>query len=259
MEGPPDTSSPPRGHPAHLVGRHGAAVTFTGTATGPGHGWFPPPGSTSSRWNAPLRPKVSLETVTAPIAAVRSISACRAIVSGTDVVLGMGAYVSVPVGLAGARARRPLVIHEQDAVPGLANRVVARWAQAVTLSFEDSGRRTPRPCAHRAHRESWSVTRSSGVVRRSRALAVRACIEFGLEAGRRTIVVFGGSQGAVRLNAAAIGLIALLPGADLQVLVLSGPAHEEAPGRRIHSRPVTWWSTWAGTSIAWSSPTRSPI
>jgi UDP-N-acetylglucosamine--N-acetylmuramyl-(pentapeptide) pyrophosphoryl-undecaprenol N-acetylglucosamine transferase len=222
-----------------LVDGHGAEVRFAGTASGPESRLVPAAGFPFEPVDArPLRRDLSLETVTAPIAAVRSISACRPLVERADVVVGMGAYVSVPIGLAAARARRPLVIHEQDAVPGLANRLLARWAHTVTLAFEDPATRFP----GRARTVlTGDPVRDEilAVAAEREALAEEAFHEFGLEPGRRTLFVFGGSQGALRLNTAALDLIARLHGrADLQVLLVTGPAHEQLVADELPSGDV---------------------
>ena len=60
-----------------------------------------------------------------------------------DVVVGYGGYVSMPAYLAARRRKLPLVVHEQNAVPGLANKVGARIAGRVAVSFPD----TPLPHA----------------------------------------------------------------------------------------------------------------
>ncbi|PLX99954.1 MAG: undecaprenyldiphospho-muramoylpentapeptide beta-N-acetylglucosaminyltransferase [Desulfuromonas sp.] len=56
-----------------------------------------------------------------------------------DVVIGVGGYVTVPVLLAAKLAGIPYLIHEQNAFPGLSNRVLGKWARLVCLSFPDSG------------------------------------------------------------------------------------------------------------------------
>ena len=72
------------------------------------------------------------------------MKACRPLVEAADVVVGMGGYVSVPVVLAALRSRRPVVLHEQNAVPGLANRTFARPARVVALAFAEARRALPR-------------------------------------------------------------------------------------------------------------------
>ncbi|MBL8394227.1 MAG: undecaprenyldiphospho-muramoylpentapeptide beta-N-acetylglucosaminyltransferase [Candidatus Accumulibacter sp.] len=57
---------------------------------------------------------------------------------GPDVVLGMGGYVSFPGGMMAALLGRPLIIHEQNSIAGLANRVLARWAKRVACGFPNT-------------------------------------------------------------------------------------------------------------------------
>jgi UDP-N-acetylglucosamine--N-acetylmuramyl-(pentapeptide) pyrophosphoryl-undecaprenol N-acetylglucosamine transferase len=185
----------------------------------------------------PFIRRVSVAALHAPLTALRAVGRARRVVRGADVVLGMGGYVSVPVSLAAAREHVPLVIHEQNAVLGLANRVAARWAAAVALAFEDASpgvpRRTPAVVTGNPVRES--VLR---VPMERPALAKAARKEFQLEADRRTVVVFGGSQGALHLNQTAVGAAGVLSGrSDLQILLITGPAHHERFRREV--RPGT--------------------
>jgi UDP-N-acetylglucosamine--N-acetylmuramyl-(pentapeptide) pyrophosphoryl-undecaprenol N-acetylglucosamine transferase len=214
---------------ARLRDRLGAEVLFVGRPEGQEARLVPAAGFDLQPVEAlPFLRKLSPVLLRAPLAALRAARRSRAILRGADVVLGMGGYVSVPVSLAARSEGIPLVVHEQNAVPGLANRVAARWARAVALSFAESGRHFPR-------RASTVLT---GNPVRDRVLQVRqrrdelrreGLEELGLEADRRTVVAFGGSQGAVRVNGAVAGACGLLSSrADLQVLLLSGPANEEA-------------------------------
>jgi UDP-N-acetylglucosamine--N-acetylmuramyl-(pentapeptide) pyrophosphoryl-undecaprenol N-acetylglucosamine transferase len=141
--------------------------------------------------------------------------------------------VSVPVGLAAARAKRPLVLHEQNAVPGLANRLLARRARTVGLTFVEATPSLPRHA--RTLVTGNPVRRPILAVARDRErLAAEACEELDLQAERRTVVVFGGSQGALRVNAASVEAVRLLRDRDdIQVLILTGPAHEEAVRTRL--------------------------
>ncbi|MGH2663047.1 MAG: undecaprenyldiphospho-muramoylpentapeptide beta-N-acetylglucosaminyltransferase [Actinomycetota bacterium] len=176
----------------------------------------------------PFRRRLSVDTVRAPVAALRAARASRRVVRGADAVLGMGGYVSVPVSLAARRERVPLVVHEQNAAPGLANRVAARWARAVALSFAEAARRFPRRC--RTEVTGNPVREAVVRAREDRAaLAEEGLRVLELEEGRRTIAVYGGSQGALRLDQAAVRLSTILRDrSDLQVLVITGLAHHQA-------------------------------
>jgi len=211
-----------------LADDHAAEVRFAGTSAGQEAILVPEAGFPFDVVDArPLRRELSLDAITAPVATLRSVSRCAPLVERADVVVGMGGYVSVPVGAAALRARRPLVLHEQNAVPGLANRALALGARAVALTFADASRRLPR--------RARTVVTGNPVrdpilsVREDRAvLAHAARAELGLEEGRATVVIFGGSQGALRVDTAAVDAVrSLRDRADLQILLLSGRAHQE--------------------------------
>jgi UDP-N-acetylglucosamine--N-acetylmuramyl-(pentapeptide) pyrophosphoryl-undecaprenol N-acetylglucosamine transferase len=109
-----------------------------------------------------------------------------------DVVVGVGGYASVPVLLAAKTMKVPYLVHEQNAWPGLANRLLGRWARRVCLSFVE---------ADRAFRTSATVLTGNPV-----RAAMEACPK--ITGDKTCLLVFGGSQGARAINRA---LIAALP------------------------------------------------
>ena len=111
------------------------------------------------------------------------------------VVLGLGGYASVPCALAARRLKIPLVVAEQNAAPGMANRLAGRWARASAVSFPGTGLPRPVLTGNPVRDEVQRVDRD-----RDRARA-RALLGVGLE--RRLVVVTGGSLGAARINRAA--------------------------------------------------------
>ena len=131
-----------------------------------------------------------------------------------DVVVGYGGYVSMPLYLAVRKDQVPLVIHEQNAVPGLANKAGARFAQRVAVSFPD----TPLKKAEYVGLPIRPMI--SGLDRA--ALRAEARAFFGLDPDRQTLLVTGGSQGARRLNQAVSGAAAQLAAAGVQVLHAQG-------------------------------------
>jgi UDP-N-acetylglucosamine--N-acetylmuramyl-(pentapeptide) pyrophosphoryl-undecaprenol N-acetylglucosamine transferase len=217
--------------PALALGRRletgGHEIRFAGTATGQEAALVPAAGFRFEEIEArPLERKVSVRAATAPVTAVGSVRRCGPLVAWADAVVGMGGYVSVPVALAALRARRPLVLHEQNAVPGLANRVLARPARLVALSFAEARRALPRrtrtlvtgnPVREEILRVPHERERLASVARR----------EFDFTADRRTVVAFGGSQGALHVNRALVDALARMGRDDVQVLVLTGPAHAD--------------------------------
>ena len=214
---------------AQALAEAGDEVSFAGTAIGQEARLVPAAGFPFVEVEAkPLVRKLSLRALSAPIATLRSLSRCRPLVEQADVIVGMGGYVSVPVALAALRARRPLVLHEQNAVPGLSNRTLARPARRVGLSFAEAARMFPRSA--RTVLTGNPVRPAIVRVPAERdTLRKEALEELDLVDDRRTVVVFGGSQGALHVNRAIVDALgALKDREDLQMVLLTGPAHLEA-------------------------------
>ena len=135
-----------------------------------------------------------------------------------DVVLGFGGYVCVPAYLAARRRHLPIVVHEGNALPGIANRLGARLTTHVATSFPAT------PLRHASY-IGLPIRRMISTLDRA-ALRAQARRGLGLDADRPTLLVTGGSQGARRLNQAVSGAAACLAEAGVQVLHIAGPTGE---------------------------------
>jgi UDP-N-acetylglucosamine--N-acetylmuramyl-(pentapeptide) pyrophosphoryl-undecaprenol N-acetylglucosamine transferase len=165
----------------------------------------------------PMPRKPGLELAKVPVRLWRSVAEAADILRRTDAsaVLGFGGYVSTPVYLAARRLGVPIVIHEQNALPGLANKVAARFTEHVFTSFPD----TPLPHAHCI---GLPLRRAiTGLDRPARRAAARE--SFGLRADLPTLLVSGGSQGALRMNTAVLGARDALLAKGIQILHVLGP------------------------------------
>jgi UDP-N-acetylglucosamine--N-acetylmuramyl-(pentapeptide) pyrophosphoryl-undecaprenol N-acetylglucosamine transferase len=111
-----------------------------------------------------------------------------------DVVLGVGGYASGPALLAARFKGLPTVIHEQNAWPGLTNRLLARWAERVFLSFGE---------ADRAFNRGRTMLTGNPLRR-----GMEDCPPMGQ--GKQTLLVFGGSRGARAINQAMVEALPLL-------------------------------------------------
>ena len=116
------------------------------------------------------------------------------------VVLSVGGYASLPCALAAAALRVPLVVHEQNAVPGLANRVAGCFARASAVSFEGTALPRAVVTGNPVGEEVLAVDRTPA----SREAARR---ELGLPVTATVLAAFGGSLGARRVNEAVFGLV----------------------------------------------------
>jgi undecaprenyldiphospho-muramoylpentapeptide beta-N-acetylglucosaminyltransferase len=138
---------------------------------------------------------------------------------GVDVVIGFGGYVATPAYLAARRRGVPIVIHEQNARPGLANRLGARWAASVAVTFPGTALRQAQVSGLPLRPEIAAL-----VAERAADLAgsrAEARVELGLQ-DRPTLLVTGGSLGAVSLNRAVSGAASALIDAGVQIVHLTG-------------------------------------
>ena len=181
----------------------------------------------------PLPRKPTVDLLRVPGRVWRAVADTRALLDEltADVVVGFGGYVALPAYLAGRRAGTPIVVHEQNALPGLANRVGARLAARVGVT-------APGTPLHRGEHVGMPLRRAIASLDRA-ALLDGARAEFGLDADRPTLLVFGGSQGAQTLNRAAVAAADALTGAGIQVLHARGPknTHVTVPARPAGSAP----------------------
>jgi UDP-N-acetylglucosamine--N-acetylmuramyl-(pentapeptide) pyrophosphoryl-undecaprenol N-acetylglucosamine transferase len=134
-----------------------------------------------------------------------------------DVVVGFGGYVSIPVGVAAALRGIPLVLHEQNSVPGMANKFLSRWAVRVGVTYEESARWFRHP--QRVELTGNPVRPAVLGANRSAAREV-----LGVAEDRVVLLAFGGSQGARHLNSALVGIrdqLLALP--NVEVFHVAGP------------------------------------
>jgi len=137
-----------------------------------------------------------------------------------DVVVGFGGYAAVPAYLAARRTHTPLVIHEANATPGIANRLGAMFTSEVYGVFPDQMR----------HAKPMAVPLRATIGRLDRETTRReARAAFGLAEDAPVLLVFGGSQGAARLNAVLAAALPALMGLGIQVLHAFGSRNEPPP------------------------------
>jgi UDP-N-acetylglucosamine--N-acetylmuramyl-(pentapeptide) pyrophosphoryl-undecaprenol N-acetylglucosamine transferase len=129
-----------------------------------------------------------------------------------DVVLGMGGYMAVPGGLMAALSGRKLLIHEQNSVPGLANRLLARLAHRVMTAFPQA---LPGSLPGLLPGAIWT----GNPVRAEISAIAPPAQRFAARSGPLRLLVVGGSLGAAALNSVVPQALALLP-ADSRPLVL---------------------------------------
>ncbi len=218
---------------ADCLRRHdaGVGITALGTARGLETRLVPERGFDLRLITAtPMPRRPDLDLVRLPGRVRRAVAEVRAILEETraDVVVGFGGYVALPAYL-GARGRVPIVIHEANATPGLANRVGARFTRYVGCAVPDA--------LPRSRHIGMPLRRAIADLDRT-ARRAEARTYFGLDPDRPTLLVFGGSQGARRLNAAVVEAAPGLTTQGIQVLHAVGERNaDQHPVGRLGAAP----------------------
>ncbi|GAA3803174.1 undecaprenyldiphospho-muramoylpentapeptide beta-N-acetylglucosaminyltransferase [Sphaerisporangium flaviroseum] len=176
----------------------------------------------------PLPRAITPQLLTVPGRLAGAINAAAGIMDRVqaDVLVGFGGYVATPAYLAARRRGVPIVVHEANPRPGLANRLGARITEHVF---------TGHPDATLPHAEYVGIPLRREIVTLDRlSMGDKARSYFGLENDRPTLLVFGGSQGARAVNEAALAAAPVLRQAGVQVLHVIGPKNtvgqEPPPG-----------------------------
>lgn len=144
-----------------------------------------------------------------------------------DVVLGMGGYVSFPGAMMASFLQKPLAIHEQNSVAGLANRVLAKLADRVLTTFPG------------AFGEATAVVWTGNPVRQEIAAMAPPENRYASRAGQLRVLVVGGSLGARVLNEVVPDALALIePQSRPRVTHQAGTAHHDAVRSRYQARGV---------------------
>jgi len=145
-------------------------------------------------------------------ACAQSLSVLRRV--KPDVVLGMGGYITFPAGLMTALSGRPLVLHEQNSIAGLANKVLAKVAKRVLVAF-------PNALPH----AEWT----GNPIREELARTLTPKARYAQRSGPLNLLVVGGSLGAAALNEVVPRALAMLkPEERPRVVHQAGAKHIDA-------------------------------
>jgi UDP-N-acetylglucosamine--N-acetylmuramyl-(pentapeptide) pyrophosphoryl-undecaprenol N-acetylglucosamine transferase len=186
----------PAGMEATLVPKHGIAMEYVRFGGVRGKG---------------LKTKLMLP-VNLLRACAQSLSALRRV--KPDVVLGMGGYITFPAGLMTALSGRPLVLHEQNSIAGLANKVLAKVARRVLVAF-------PNALPH----AEWT----GNPIREELARALPPKARYAQRSGPLNVLVVGGSLGASALNEVVPRALAKMkPQERPRIVHQAGAKHIEA-------------------------------
>lgn len=179
----------------------------------------------------PLSRKANLDLLSTPVRLAAAVRVAGAVLRRlqAEVLVGFGSYVALPGYLAARRNGIPIVVHEANARAGLANRVAAQLTREVF---------TASASVRLAHGTPIGMPLRPAILELDRAVAGPAARDrFGLRPDLPTLLVTGGSQGAMRINHAVLGAQHELAEAGVQVLHIPGPKNPVTPPDRQPDEP----------------------
>lgn len=168
---------------------------------------------------------LNLDLAATPARMLKSMKAGRAVLDDVDadIVVGFGGYVAVPAYLAAWRRHTPLVIHEMNVPPGVANRLGMRFTRHVAVGFPNQPAASPLLADARV---TGVPLRQAISTLERREVQAGAREHFGLDARLPVLFVFGASQGSRSINQAVAASAKAITSAGVQVLHVTGARNE---------------------------------
>ena len=175
--------------------------------------------------------KISLDNIKKMWKTLHSISEAKKIIEEfkPDIVVGTGGYICVPVGIAAKRKQVPIVLHESNAFPGIAIKMLSKKANTILLGFEDARPRIP-------NAKKIVVTGTPTKVKQldiSIDKKEQILKDFKLKQDLPIALFFGGSQGAQSINESLIQIISEQKNTNYQIIWAAGPAQYEVVKQKL--------------------------
>ncbi|MGG3888933.1 undecaprenyldiphospho-muramoylpentapeptide beta-N-acetylglucosaminyltransferase [Metabacillus fastidiosus] len=163
--------------------------------------------------------KLSLDNVKTVIRFLKGVNDSKKMLKQfkPDVVIGTGGYVCGPVVYAAAKLGIPSIVHEQNSLPGITNKFLAKYVDKVAICFSEAEKYFPA--------DKVVLTgnpRASEVIG---ADGKKGKESLGLTNGKKSVLIFGGSRGARAINNAVLQMIPALKNKDYEVVYVTGEVH----------------------------------
>lgn len=151
-----------------------------------------------------------------------------------DVVIGTGGYICIPVGIAAKKCKIPIILHESNAFPGIAIKLLSKKANTILLGFEDAKARIPK--AKKVVVTGTPTKVQHIEVPNSKKLQILK--ELGLNEKLPIVLCFGGSQGAQSINESLLEIITKHKNTNYQIVWAAGPDKYEEIKQTLNKQNI---------------------
>lgn len=165
--------------------------------------------------------KISISNIKNMFKTLKGLNEAKKIVKEfkPDIVIGTGGFICGPVLMAAKKYKIPTMVHESNAFPGVATKLLSKRVDTVLVGFEDALRRLP-------NAKKIVVTGTPTKIKKvnlSKSQKEKMMNELGLDKELPIVLVFGGSQGAKSINSSLIDIIKNKTNSNYQIIWASGP------------------------------------
>ena len=151
-----------------------------------------------------------------------------------DIIVGAGGYICGPVVWAANKEKIPVILHESNAFPGKAVKMLAPKAETILISFEEARSRIPNA------RNIVCTGTPVKIVKKEYSQEEKTNIltSIGVNGNKPIVLVFGGSQGAQKINEAIIGILENKMNKDYQIIWATGPKQFDIIKKELESKNI---------------------
>ena len=183
-----------------------------------------------------LSKKISIDNLKKMCATLNATKKARKIIKEfkPDIIVGAGGYICGPVVWAGKKEKVQVILHESNAFPGKAVKMLAPKANTVLISFEEARSRIPKAknivCTGtpvKIEKREYSKEEKTKILK-----------NIGIEKNKPIVLVFGGSQGAQKINEAIIGILESGMNKDYKIIWATGPKQFEIIKNELKNKNI---------------------
>lgn len=182
--------------------------------------------------------QISIENVKKMYKTFKSIGQAKKIIEDfkPDIMIGTGGYICLPVGIAASKYNVPIVLHESNAFPGVAIKMLAKKAETILVGFEDAKERIKNAKNVVVVGNPSKVKKLNFTEKQKQEIINKIGLT---DLSKPIVLVFGGSQGAQKINESFINIISKKLNKDYQIIWATGPNQYDMIKTKLQSLNIS--------------------
>lgn len=182
--------------------------------------------------------KISIDNIKKMYKTFKSIGQAKKIIEDfkPDIMIGTGGYICLPVGIAASKYNVPIVLHESNAFPGVAIKMLAKKAETILVGFEDAKERIKNAKNVVVVGNPSKVKKLNFTEKQKQEIINKIGLT---DLSKPIVLVFGGSQGAQKINESFINIISKKLNKDYQIIWATGPNQYDMIKTKLQSLNIS--------------------